>query len=137
MKTRRRVAIVIGIVVAALIVVAVGVTLAVNLAPKPVATLSKVSYSQTKAVPGWDDSTRTTTDPAQLKALHDVLQNDHWAPGPAEPQTGCAGGLGTNLAMTFQDGSKATLHVYECGAQREALTKDITALVSQWRKNAG
>jgi len=133
MRNRRRIAIIAGIVIVACIVFTVGTTVVLNLTPKPLQPLSTVSYNQTKAVPGWDDATMTTTDPAQLAALHDVLVKDGWTPGSSAANNGCAGGLATNLALTFTDGSHAKLHVYQCGRDSNALTDDVSALVSQWR----
>lgn len=133
MRNRRRIAIIAGIVIVAFIVFTIGTTVVLNFAPKPVQQLSKVSYNQTKAVPGWDDTTTTTTDPAQLGALHEVLVKDKWAPGSSAANNGCAGGLATNLAMTFTDGSSAKLRVYQCGRDNDDLTDDVSTLVSGWR----
>lgn len=134
MRNRRRIAIIAGIVIVAFIVFTIGTTVVLNLAPKTPAALTQVTYKQTKAVPGWDDSAHTTTDPARLNALHDVLAKDGWHPGdkPAD-SSGCAGGTGTRLDLTFTGGQKSQLSVYQCGRDSDALTKDITDLVSSWR----
>ncbi|HWU57714.1 MAG TPA: hypothetical protein VN045_03260 [Microbacteriaceae bacterium] len=134
MRNRRRIAIIAGIVIVAFIVFTVGTTVVLNLAPKPPAALTQVTYKQTKAVLGWDDSTHTTTDPARLSAMHDVLVKDGWKPGDKRAgRNGCAGGTATQLGLTFAGGTQSQLTVYECGRDADALTKDITDLVTSWR----
>jgi hypothetical protein len=134
MRNRRRIAIIAGIVIVAFIVFTIGTTVVLNLAPKAPAQLTQVTYKQTKAVPGWDDSTHTTTDAARLSAMHDVLVKDGWKPGdkPASGN-GCAGGTATQLELTFAGGAQSKLTVYQCGRDTDALTKDITNLVTSWR----
>jgi hypothetical protein len=134
---RRRIAWIAGIVIVLLVIFTVGTTLVLNLQPAPVPELSQVAYKQTKAVPNWDDSTRTTTDASQLSALHSVLARDGWSPG-SNPDTsnGCTGGLATTLRMAFHNGTTSTLRVYQCGSKSDALTDDVTKLVSSWRGTA-
>jgi hypothetical protein len=134
MRNRRRIAIIAGIVIVAFIVFTIGTTVVLNFSSKPPAELTQVTYKQTKAVPGWDDSTHTTTDPARLTAMHDVLVKDGWKPGdkPADGN-GCAGGTATHLGLTFAGGAQSQLTVYQCGRDADALTTDITNLVTSWR----
>jgi hypothetical protein len=98
-------------------------------------TLSSVAYSQSQAVPGFDDSTHTTTDADRLAALQRVLHGDGWHPGDTthNPQNGCAGGVTTHLSMRLGDGSTAKLTTYKCGNDSDKLTADVTSLVSSWR----
>lgn len=98
-------------------------------------TLTSVAYSQSQAVPNFDDSTRTTTDAGHLAALQRVLHDDGWHPGDAgqASSNGCAGGIATHLNMRLGDGSTAKLDTYRCGNDNDRLTADVTRLISSWR----
>lgn len=137
MRNRKRLAIIAGIVVIIFVIFTVGTTIVLNLAPKAPhapSELSSVTYRQTKAVEGWDDSTHTTSDPAQLQAMHDVLVKDGWQVGKSPARNaGCTGGLETQLELSFTDGLKSQFSVYRCGGNPSALTGDISDLVSSWR----
>lgn len=135
MDNRRRLTVIAVIVIAALALVSIGAFLAVATRQHPVPTLSSVQYSQSKAVPGWDDSAHTTTDPSRLTQLRSTLMRNGWSPSSGNParQNGCAGGLTTRLALSFTDGTHSTLTVYECGANNDSLTKAVSSLISAWR----
>jgi hypothetical protein len=121
-------------VVAVAIVVAIVI---VVVRPGPwTGTITSVTYRQSQAVPGFDDSPKTTTDPQQLDALTEVLRDDGWHPGASviEARPGCAGGVTTRLQLTLGDGTKTMLQTYSCGSDNSRLTTDVTNLVSGWRK---
>jgi hypothetical protein len=133
---RRRLALIAIIVVVVFVIFSVGATLLFNSGggASSVGTISSVSYSQTKAVQGWDDSTHTMTDAGQLSELQKVLAKNNWSPNAkVDSNSMCAGGLATTLAMTFSNNSRSTLRVYECGRDSGALATDVTSLVSSWR----
>ncbi len=98
-------------------------------------TMLSVSYRQSQAVPGFDDSTHTTTDPGRLAELRRVLHDDGWLPGDTGrgANDGCTGGITTHLRMTLGDGTTSELVTYRCGNDADALTADVTRLVSSWR----
>jgi hypothetical protein len=133
---RRRLTLIAGIVVVALILFTIGTTVALQLRPQPLDPLTEVSYRQAKAVPGWDDSTRTTTDTVQLTQLYDVLTSNGWRPGQhAEVDTasGCVGGTTTELDLHFADDSTVKAAFYSCGGDTDRLTNDVTRLIASWR----
>ncbi|WP_460517412.1 hypothetical protein [Humibacter antri] len=98
-------------------------------------SLASVTYSQSQAVPNFDESARSTTDADRLAALQRVLHDDGWQPGEKgqASSNGCAGGIATHLAMRLGDGSSAKLDTYQCGNSSDHLTTDVTRLVSSWR----
>lgn len=100
-------------------------------------TITSAAYSQSQAVPNFDDSTKTTTDADQLAALQRVLHSDGWHPGDTGQVAGngCTGGITTHLSMKLGDGSTAKLDTYQCGKDNDKLTTDITRLVSSWQKS--
>lgn len=123
-----------GAVVAVAIVVVIVILVA---RPGPWnGALSSVAYSQSQAVPNFDDSTHTTTDRRQLEDLATVLRDDGWHPVPpvVVVKPGCAGGITTRLKLTLDDGTTTTLHTYYCGKDNDRLTTDVTKIVSEWRK---
>jgi hypothetical protein len=97
--------------------------------------LTSVSYRQIEAVPNFDESMHTTTDPARLTALTKVLKDNGWTPGATvgTGDGGCAGGIETQLVLALGDGSTSKLTTYRCGDGNGALTRDVTSLVSSWR----
>jgi hypothetical protein len=98
--------------------------------------LTSVAYSQSQAVPNFDDSTHTTTDPQRLAALTKVLRDDGWQPVRTivVSKPGCAGGITTRLKLTLTGGGTTTLQTYRCGNDNDRLSADVTELVSGWRK---
>ncbi|GAB3384680.1 hypothetical protein GCM10027568_00760 [Humibacter soli] len=101
-------------------------------------TLKAVEYSQSQAVPDFDDSTHRVTSVADLKVLQQVLRDDGWHPGATvSSKPGCVGGIATKLKLTLSDGSTSKLDTYLCGADNDALTKDVTKTVSAWRTGEG
>lgn len=97
-------------------------------------TLKAAEYSQSQAVPGFDDTTHDVTDRADLTVLQRVLHDDGWHPGDTEhAASGCAGSIATHLRLTLTDGTKTKLTTYLCGGDNDALAKDITQIVSAWR----
>jgi hypothetical protein len=119
-----------GVVVAAVIV---AIVVAVVPHATSVPPIQSASYKQSKAVPGFDESTHKVTEASQLTQLHDTLSKDGWTIGanPPRPQ-GCTGGLETSFSMTFTDGTSSSVSVYQCGNDNSALTDDLTKLVASW-----
>lgn len=101
-----------------------------------VGEISSVTYSQDEAVPDFDSSPHTVTDPGRLAALRQTLQDDGWKQRPATEDSGpsgCSGGTSTTLQISFASGAKSTISVYRCGSSNDRLTTDLTSLVDSWR----
>jgi hypothetical protein len=129
---RRGLVAIIGIVALSLGIVTAAVIVAFH-PGHDVAQITKLEYSQSKAVPDFDNSTHTVTDTADLSQLRSVLQRDGWYPGAVTSSgDGCTGGLTTNLHLTFADHSSSQLTVYQCGGSTDSLTTDVTELISSW-----
>ena len=101
-------------------------------------TLKAAEYSQSQAVRGFDDSSHVQTGQGQLQKLQRVLSDDGWHPGDTEQaKAGCVGGVTTHLLLTLADGTQTKLTTYLCGGSNDALTKNVTALISSWRASNG
>jgi hypothetical protein len=101
-----------------------------------VGKIASVTYQQDQAVPTFDASPHTVTASGRLEALRSVLQKDGWAPRTKTVDSGpvgCTGGTSTDLRITFSNGAKSTISVYECGTGNDRLTTDLTSLVDSWR----
>jgi hypothetical protein len=124
---------------AALIVVALVVVFVVRalLPPAEQKPIERLSFSQSQALPGFDDTTRQVTEAPQLakfSALADKYSID-LAHFDTALNDNCTGGLGTTIAVTFTDSTTARLRLYDCrgGVAKGTFVSGATALFATWR----
>lgn len=116
------------------IVAAVGALSACSGSPAEVREITSVSYSQSQALPDFDGSTHTTTDPADIADLTSVLK-EYDVTGSyssARNTDGCTGALSTTVTYTTVDDSEVTLDV-EGNCKETTFDNALGDLVSTWR----
>jgi len=101
--------------------------------------LEELTFSQSQAVPDFDDGSYRITEPGSLQELSDLLERDgiRSQSDIAEGEPGCTGGVSTTLDLEFVDGNEENLELYDCGDPGDGFIADATALVSDWRDDEG
>ena len=99
--------------------------------------LEELTFSQSQAVPDFDEGSYRITEPGRLKELSDLLERDgiRSQSDISEGEPGCTGGVSTTLDLELVDGSDEHLELYDCGDTGDAFIADTTALVSDWRED--
>lgn len=94
--------------------------------------ITEVMHEQSKAVPDFDGSEQTETDPQRLDELRNLLIENGWQPGRKYTDPGCDGATSTHLEITFADGTDSDLDVIDCSGS-PAFIDDLTGLIGSWR----
>lgn len=99
--------------------------------------ITSITFSQSQAVEGFDDSDYTQTDPAAIAEFQALLNEFGVVPGQtALTAEGCPGSLGTELELTYRDGATVPMSLNTCGAgAHEDFMNEATDLVSSWRES--
>ncbi len=116
------------------IIAAVAALSACSGSPAEVPTITSVSYSQSQALPNFDSSSHTTTDPADIADLTRVLQEfDVTGSYSSDRNTdGCTGALSTMVVYTTADNSEVMLDV-EGNCKATKFDAALGELVRSWR----
>lgn len=82
--------------------------------------IEKVVYSSSQAVPNYDNSERTVTDPSVLAQISSQLRTNSIKPsgsGSGNQQMGCTGGLQINLKVYYKDGNTQDVNIGYCAKE--------------------
>ncbi len=125
------------VLISALVALVLLVLLIVQLSqPRPLQALAKIEFSQSQAVPGFDDSTRTVTDQVKLHEFGRIVRDNRIDVGSlsATSSNGCTGGVTTRATLFYVTGPQQKVTIYSCGsAATEGSTAKLTQLFTGWR----
>lgn len=97
--------------------------------------ITKAVYARHQAVPNFDSRTKTEGNPARLAALATALRTHDWVPGDeAWNDAGCAGGVHTEMAMTYADGTTQRYDAYACGGGQPPVVEAVEDVIAGWRR---
>lgn len=104
-------------------------------APTPLKQIRSIEFSQSQAVPNFDDSSHTVRDQQRIREFaalvkkYDVDVTDY----DTALNDGCTGGTATNIHLHFVDGSAQKLRTYACGGASGTFVQDVTDLFGGWK----
>jgi hypothetical protein len=106
---------------------------------KNVELIYQVDFSQSQAVPDFDDSEYSFDDleyPEWLDSFIQLLQDHDIEPWTYEPRDsgGCTGGITTTVHMLYHGAGEDTMVIDGCAAEEGSFEADATALFSQFRE---
>lgn len=101
-------------------------------------TIESVTFSQSQALPDFDDGEYTQDDPAEVQKFVDLLETYDIDPGGYQtPDTGgCAGGISSDVTVEYEK-LAAQFSIDGCAAPDDTFEADATALLSGWRDDLG
>src|SRR6476469_7167457 len=107
-------------------------------APSLASPIESVTYSQMKAVEGFDTSEHTMKDAKQIARFTALLKkhNVDEMKYPSASAAPCTGGLSTYVTINFDNGTKSKMFLSNCGGNTTLFVQDVTTLVAGW-KNLG
>lgn len=95
--------------------------------------ITSVWWQQAQALPDFDHTAHTTTDPGDIAALRQLLADHGVVDAFRFTHPDCEGGLTTWVRYTTAAGDEVELQTNSCEGA-DAFERDLNALVSGWRE---
>ena len=99
------------------------------------ATITKVTYSQTQAGTNAAPVNVVITSSTKITALEKLLTTYEIQPGVTDTlgsSTGCVGGLTSKVTLDYNDGKKANFSTYVCGTDNPKFSVALSELLASW-----